>query len=97
MRDDMDKLLVTRPRWGSGSPMRGLRRRRRERFDPESAPRREPMSLGRGFKTQSEYFAPLLRFLRSRVGEHWDSVYSEIRTRRRPISARSNKTRSESE
>ncbi len=79
MRSDMDKLLVTRPRWGSRCPMRGARRRRRERVDPESAPRHEPMSLGRGHKTRSEYFAPLLRFLRSRVGQRWDRVYSEIR------------------
>jgi hypothetical protein len=59
--------------------MRGQRRRRRERIDRESAPRREPMSRGRGHKGLSEYFAPLVRFLRSRVGEPWDEVYSEIR------------------
>ncbi|MEE8508817.1 MAG: hypothetical protein V3T07_07120 [Myxococcota bacterium] len=77
MRSDMHKVLVERPRvqgwnylrhhwWWRGRPVR------------EDDPLREPMSRGRGTKVQSENFAPMLRFLRSRVGRPWNDVFSEI-------------------
>ena len=79
MRKDMDRLMVLPPRWGHGDPQSGLRRRRRERHPLEEAPRRESMRRG-ATKSSSEYFAPLVRFLRSRVGRPWNEVYSEIRS-----------------
>ncbi len=84
MRDDMDRLLVTRPRWGHRYPLRGVRRRRRERYDPDCAPRHESMGGRQRTKYSSEYFSPLIRFLRKQVGRKWDDVYSEIRRTVKP-------------
>jgi len=84
MRDDMHRLLVTRPRSGSRCPLRGTRRRRRERVRFEEAPRYESMRGRHQTKYPSEYFAPLIRFLRKSVGRPWDDVYSEIRRTVRP-------------
>jgi len=80
----MHRLLVTRPRSGSRCPLRGLRRRRRERVPHEEAPRYESMRGRPRTKYASEYFAPLIGFLRKSVGRPWDDVYSEIRRTVRP-------------
>lgn len=86
MRDDMDRLMVLRPRWGSDDPWRGRRRRLRNAHRVEEAPRGESIRMGKQ-KSLSENFAPLVRFLRSRLGRPWNQVYSELRTVLRPDSA----------
>jgi hypothetical protein len=85
MRSDMSKVIVERPRLrfplknGSAYP----RGRLENRWAPdlESAPRIE--SMGGTYKTKwlNENLRPLVRFLRSRVGQRWDEVYSEIAAR----------------
>lgn len=87
MREDMDKLLVLRPRTRLGWHQRGTRRRRREARPDEQIPRKEGMRGPDGCKYPSEYFNPLLRFLERRVGSRWDDVYAEIRERLSPKSA----------
>jgi len=86
MRDDMDRLMVLRPRWGSDDPWRGRRRRLRNAHRWEEAPRGESIRVGKQ-KSLSENFAPLVRFLRSRLGRPWDEVYGELRSVIRPDSA----------
>ena len=82
MRSDMQKVIVERPRRGSGLPSRGTARRIRpvevdEDFD--SGPNRAPSA--RWEKSFNEHLKPLWRFLRSNLGRPWDKVYAEIRSR----------------
>jgi hypothetical protein len=80
MRSDMAKKLVERPRYPG--------RKRKGRARPlEELPLHEPMSMGRGSKGFGENLAPLRRFLERRIGQPWDRVYGEIRTRLSPASA----------
>src|SRR5262245_12237474 len=90
MRRDMAKVLVERPRYGSGSRYRD----RRQEFDRKTRTRADglahPQRMGMGFaggKSLNEDLEPLRRFLLPRRGCHWDQVYSEIRTRLAPRSA----------
>jgi hypothetical protein len=87
MRQDMQRVIVERPRIGSWRPSEktGLRLRGAGEYgdDFDSGPRR--VSGGRGRhnwwvqKELNENLRPLLRFLRKSVGRSWDKVYSEIR------------------
>jgi hypothetical protein len=81
----MAKLLVERPRVGG----RGKLRRYRH-FDPtEDGPLRQSMSRnlpGRG-KALNENLSPLIRYLRSKVGQLWDEVHAELREHVRADSA----------
>jgi hypothetical protein len=81
MRSDMQKVIVERPRRGSGEPNRGTARRIRpvevdEDFD--SGPTHA--SSARTDKSFNEHLKPLWRFLRSNLGRPWDKVHSEIRS-----------------
>ena len=79
MRADMSKKLVERPRWGRQAP-NGTVTRERQAVDLDALPRRSRMRPNHGSRAHpSENFAPLLRFLRTRCGTHWDAVYSELR------------------
>jgi hypothetical protein len=74
MREDMFELIIERPRGGNGP-----RRPGRPPRDLEDAPRFESSSRNRGgTKWLNENLAPLVRFLRSRVGRPWDEVHSEM-------------------
>jgi hypothetical protein len=77
MRKDMNKLLCERPRAGWRIK---TRRGHGRHFDWESAPKRGcmPGRLRRS-KGLNENLQPLERFLLSKLGRSWDSVYSEIR------------------
>lgn len=76
MRPDMHELLVERPRWGHQA--RYPRAYVRNRFG-DDLPAREAMNRKRyGDKQLSEYFAPLVRFLRTNVGRPWSKVHSEM-------------------
>lgn len=79
MRADMFEVIIERPRGGAG---RGKENRRTERSARawDAAPRCEGMGRrpGAGTKYLNENLAPLLRFLRRRVGRPWDAVRSEM-------------------
>ena len=85
MRDDMDEVIIERPRWGSR--MRHVRRAHRKDpkrttvQDPESLPFR--ISLRRSVhggmgKTLTDNLAPLRRYLMKQVNRPWEKVWSEI-------------------
>jgi len=82
MRADMAKVIVERPRYGSrikASKKKGYRKYVR-RAGLENLPKREPM-IGRWRGMQrwlNEHLGPMRRFLRSRVGRPWNTVYQEL-------------------
>ena len=79
MRDDMDKLLVERPRyrWGGIRYPRGSLKSRNQRLDLDAV-RRESMGGRYREKWFNENLRPLERFLRSNLGRPWNKVYSEM-------------------
>jgi hypothetical protein len=81
MREDMDKVIVERPRVGSrlASRKKGYRKYV-QNTDADDLPRREPM-LGhwRGRqKWLNEHLGPMRRFLRSQVGRPWNKVHHDL-------------------
>jgi hypothetical protein len=84
MREDMDKVIVERPRYGSSNSYRFSRARSKSGWkkDPESAPTREGMKRYYDSwddrKELNENLNPLYRFLNAQAGRRWDDVYSEI-------------------
>lgn len=79
MREDMDKLLVERPRFGRHRT-KTARTERNAKF--EDAPTRESIGRarwGRGTKGLNENLRPLEHYLQSHIGDPWDKVYSDIR------------------
>jgi hypothetical protein len=95
MRDDMDEVIIERPRLGS----RMGHRRRARRLDARVATLRDPDSLpkhmgyersakfGRGFKMLNENLAPLKRYLKAQVNRPWNKVWSEMSASLRVTSA----------
>lgn len=84
MRDDIAKKLCERPRFGGGGKyqLRSDRRKAKNERHWDSLPKKESMKRpnikGWNGKYLSEYFPPLLGFLRKNVGRPWDKVFSEI-------------------
>lgn len=83
MRSDMAKVLTERPRAGMRTKTpKGTRRyyARLERDDmmPKRERIRERWQRTYNEKGFTDLIGPLWRFLRSRVGQRWDDVYSEI-------------------
>lgn len=76
MRKDMSKVIVERPRIGCGRTRRG--RLLETDLQPQKQGMRKPHHIHYNAKKLNENLAPLRRFLRSRVGQPWDKVYSEI-------------------
>jgi len=86
MREDMQKLIVERPRLGSArtnyksgkrlGPSE-IRVALAENEDYDSGPRRA--SSSRRNKWLNENLAPLRRYLHSQIGRPWNKVFSEIR------------------
>jgi hypothetical protein len=77
MRDDMFKVIVERPRWGSRE--RSVKLRKDRDFDRTYvSPRRHALERAGIHKALNENLAPLARFLRRQVGRRWDDVFSEI-------------------
>ena len=82
MRDDMDKVIVERPRLGrSGSNKAKGYWKRLQKGWPENLPRQEGIKRrsNGGTKFFNEHLGPLRRYLQSNVGRPWDKVFSEIR------------------
>lgn len=81
MREDMDKIIVERPRRKHGRPRREKYGRGKQRhFD--DMPRQ--IGLRKSHKDTSwpnENLAPLRRYLEKQVGRPWNNVYSEITER----------------
>jgi hypothetical protein len=82
MRQDMDKVIVERPRYGSRIKARMKKGYAKylQRRGLENLPKREPM-MGRWRGRQrslNEHLGPMRRFLRSCVGRPWDKVYQEL-------------------
>jgi hypothetical protein len=77
----MAKVVVERPRTGGDGgrsiPIKGYKKRISRDLD---GVKQESMKKPYGYNTKNlnEHLGPLRRFLRSRVGRPWDSVYSEI-------------------
>jgi hypothetical protein len=87
MRDDMDEVIIERPRRGS----RWMKHARRtHRIDPKVMTARDPdtiplqigvgrwTKLARDWKTLNENLSPLRRYLEKQVDRPWDKVWSEI-------------------
>lgn len=73
MRADMAKVIVERPRRG------GDYSRKRHLGNFELLPTKEGMrQRWTDHKSLNENLAPLRRFLASRVGRRWDTVYAEL-------------------
>lgn len=82
MRADMAKVLVERPRHG------GQYHRKGRPLAVELLPTKEGMRRRwTDRKELNENLAPLRRFLASRVGRHWDSVYAELSAHLAPRNA----------
>ena len=83
MREDMSKVIVERPRSGSGWTTKRLRKRWQHYPMDEWPTKESHMQELRGFskKCLNENLAPLRRFLRSHIGMPWNDVNSEIRER----------------
>lgn len=81
MREDMDKVIVERPRIGSRLPSRKKGYRKYvQKAGIDNLPSREPM-LGRWRGRErwlNEHLGPMRRFLRSRVGRPWNKVHQEL-------------------
>lgn len=74
MREDMFELIIERPRGGNWP-----RRPGRAPRELDDAPRFESSSRNRGgTKHLNENLAPLVRFLRRRVGRPWNDVHREM-------------------
>ncbi|MEL6860538.1 MAG: hypothetical protein AAGL11_01770 [Pseudomonadota bacterium] len=78
MREDMFKVIVERPRWGSRHGVRSKLRYDKVP-DRKHATGRRMVLEGEGWtKCLNENLAPLKRYLNKQVGRPWNKVYSEI-------------------
>ena len=85
MRQDMAKVVTERPRYGHAGRSNKTAFRA-WRYDSEDQFNDLTKRISSGRHRQYGWFAkefsdrlgPLKKFLRSRVGQHWDKVYSEL-------------------
>lgn len=80
MRADMFKVIVERPRWGAGHASSPKLKRTPDPDIQYIGLKRHAKIAAPYSKSLNENLAPLVRFLRSRRGRPWDSVFSEICT-----------------
>ncbi len=78
MRSDMFKVIVERPRWGASHASSPKLKRTKDYTIKNIGHKRHALESTRYTKSFNENLAPLVRFLRSRRGQPWDSVFSEI-------------------
>lgn len=73
MREDMNKVIVERPRRGKYGDERAAKRR-----NDFEGPAFLGIRAGYGYRSLNENLAPLRRYLRAQVGRPWNKVFSEI-------------------
>lgn len=81
MRSDMFKVIVERPRWGASHASSPKLKRTKDYTIKHIGHKRHAIESAPYTKSLNENLAPLVRFLRSRRGQPWDSVFSEICSR----------------
>jgi hypothetical protein len=74
----MFKVIVERPRWGAGHAAHPKLKRTKDYNIKHIGLKRHAIESTRYTKGLNENLAPLVRFLRSRLGRPWDDVFSEI-------------------
>lgn len=87
MRPDMKEVLITKGRDGSSHKRNDyVRRLRRTKPGEEDCGGRETMRhqcdddmYDAKYKRLGEHLTPLYRYLNSKVGQHWDDIWSEIK------------------
>lgn len=82
MRQDMAKVIVTRPRTGGGLTRKGRDKPFEDQPKMEGLKKRH--QKGWNQKQLNEYLSPLYRYLEAQVGRPWNDVYSEIRAQIKP-------------
>lgn len=89
MRDDMNKVLVERPRcgWRTRKLARGKIKQAGEDYPQRIGVRKQRKTNGTESKYLNENLAPLKRFLAKQVGRPWNTVYSELRENVSPSNA----------
>ncbi len=78
MREDMFKVIVERPRWGSRHGVRSKLRYDKVPGRKKTTGRRMVLENEGWTKCLNENLAPLKRYLHKQVGRPWNKVYSEI-------------------
>jgi len=80
MREDMDKVLVERPRHGGQGARRGRPPRSHDGWPKFLGLRRQVKEAG-DWKELNENLAPLRRFIEGQINRPWNKVMGEIRAR----------------
>lgn len=78
MRADMFKVIVERPRWGASHAQSPKLKGNKTQDIKQIGLKRHAHIGARYSKSLNENLGPLIRFLRSRRGQRWDDVFSEI-------------------
>ncbi|MEM9377192.1 MAG: hypothetical protein AAGA72_13300 [Pseudomonadota bacterium] len=78
MREDMFKVIVERPRWGSRHAKRTKLRYDKVSGRKRATGRRMALEATGWTKCLNENLAPLKRYLHKQAGRPWNKVYSEI-------------------
>lgn len=77
MREDMFKVIVERPRWGSRHATKT--KLRYDKCEGRSRVTGRRLASETGYrKSLNENLAPLKRYLHKQIGRRWDDVFSEI-------------------
>jgi hypothetical protein len=74
----MFKVIVERPRWRASHARSAKLKGKASQGIKQIGLKRHAKIAAPYTKMLNENLAPLVRFLRSRRGEHWDTVFSEI-------------------
>src|SRR3569832_1151313 len=75
----LNEILIERPRGGSSdkNPKKDKKALQKIDCDDYEGSRYEPLCRSKT-KHLSDHLGPLRRLLRSKVGQHWDAIYSEL-------------------
>jgi hypothetical protein len=86
MREDMDKVLIDRPRFGRS--LRKMNRMRAKQMagnaPSKQGVRRQRWENNTKTKDFNDHLGPLRRYLAKQVGRPWNKVYSDISERIKP-------------
>ena len=78
----LGEIVIERPRYGSSdkNPKKDKKALQKIDGDDYEGSRYEPLCRSKT-KSLSDHLGPLRRFLRSKIGQHWDDIYSELSQR----------------